>query len=305
MSFPSPEQQEVIRLATESRESALVIARPGAGKSRTALEIARCTLERTPEHEKVLFLSFSNAAIKRLSEASGAEGSGIVSRKRLMFATYHSVAAEVLASYGQFVGLPGKTKVIDNLEERFLAIENGWTESDTISYREAIFSHARNTGQMTFKTLVPLTSALLRASPKLNGAYFRRFSLIIVDEFQDTSKDQWDLLKAIGNEKQVLAFGDPNQIIYASLHEATAERLKEFEDWKGVRQIQLPPVNHRCKEDNILNFATCLLSGKQYEEPEAERASRSWVGTTISSSPPWLTCAYRFLQKQERENSGY
>ena len=271
MSFPSPEQEDVIRAAIEHRSSALVIAGPGAGKSRTALEIAKRFLECIPENEKVLFLSFSNAAIRRLSEASGTDNAR-TARRRLVFATYHSLAAEVLASYGQFAGLPGKTKVIDNLEERFVAIENGWDDSDKTGYRKSIFDHARNTGEMGFRTLVPLAAALLKASATLTRAYFRRFSLIVVDEFQDTSKDQWELLKVVGENKQVLAFGDPNQIIYASLHEATAERLKEFEDWKGVKQVALPAVSHRCKEDEILNFATCLLTGKAYNRPEGKSA---------------------------------
>jgi superfamily I DNA/RNA helicase len=44
--------------------------------------------------------------------------------------------------------------------------------------------------------------------------------LIIVDEFQDTSAEQWELLQRIGRSSQVVAFGDPNQIIYESLHQA-------------------------------------------------------------------------------------
>jgi DNA helicase-2/ATP-dependent DNA helicase PcrA len=270
MTFPSPAQDDVINCAIDGRASGLVVAGPGAGKSRCALEIARRILERVSEGKKVLFLSFSNAAIKRLSEGSGADVAGRPTRRRLVFATYHSLAAEVLAHYGQFVGLPGKTKVIDNLEERFIAISNGWDDTNKDNYRSAVLAHAKKTGELAFGVLVPLATSLLKTSAKLRAAYLRCFTLVIVDEFQDTSKDQWELLKAVGQDRQVLAFGDPNQIIYASLHEATAERLKEFEDWQGVERVQLPAISHRCKEDDILNFAGCLLSGKGYNEPEGE-----------------------------------
>lgn len=304
MSFPSLEQSAVIRTAVEERQSGLVIAGPGAGKSRTALEVARLLLERVVGKKKVLFLSFSNAAIRRLSEASGVEIAGKDTRGRLVFTTYHSLAAEILSSYSQFVGLPGKTKVIDNLEERFVAIQNGWNDSDEKGYRAAIFSHAKQTGEIGFRTLVPLATSLMKSSTTLRRVYFRQFSLVIVDEFQDTSKDQWELLKVVGQDKQVLAFGDPNQIIYASLHNATAERLGEFEEWKGIKRMELPPVSHRCREDEILGFAASLLSGKAYAGPKATSAIQIVSMFPNQLIPSLAAYCLKFLSKTKKSSLG-
>lgn len=92
----------------------------------------------------------------------------------------------------------------------------------------------------------------------------RHYPLIIVDEFQDTSEEQWRFLKTLGDKSQVIAFGDPNQIIYSSLHQATERRLAEFEAWKSTRTDLTLATNFRCSQKAIHEFANCLLSGKQF-----------------------------------------
>ena len=62
-----PTSQQKALLSTE--ESAMVIAGPGTGKTRTAIEKARFHIPLLKsESHKVLFLSFSNAAVFRLAE---------------------------------------------------------------------------------------------------------------------------------------------------------------------------------------------------------------------------------------------
>jgi len=260
---PTPEQRSVIYDSIDDGRSALVIAGPGTGKSRTAIEAARRKIaaHAGDSREQVLFLSFSNAAIQRLVAAAGLVLSKD-ERGRLRFRTYHSLAADILRAYGRFCGLPPKVRVADKLEEKLLALERNWS-TDDLAVEKTLYGLARDEGILTFDVLIPLATALLGGCPTLASIIRRRHPLIIADEFQDTSAGQWGLLRAVGADSQVLAFGDPNQIIYSSMHAATSARLDEFARWKSVEPTLFSEINFRCGTASILTFAQCLLEGRK------------------------------------------
>jgi DNA helicase-2/ATP-dependent DNA helicase PcrA len=260
---PTPEQRSVIYDSIDAGGSALVVAGPGTGKSRTAIEAARRKIASLADNSRaqVLFLSFSNAAIQRLVAAAGVVFSN-EERSRLRFLTYHSLAADILRAYGRFCGLPPKVRVADKLEERLLALERDWPSEES-GVENAVLGLARSEGILTFDVLIPLATALVAGSTTLATIIGRRYPLLIADEFQDTSAGQWRLLQVVGTNSQVLAFGDPNQIIYSSMHAATAARLAEFARWKGVNATPFSDTNFRCGIPSILEFANCLLNGKK------------------------------------------
>jgi len=258
---PTPEQSAIIFDTIDSGKSALVVAPPGTGKSRTAIEAARRKVAVLGDESRrqVLFLSFSNAAIHRLSSAAGVEISRR-DRRRLRFMTYHSLAFDILRRYGRFVGLPPVVRVADKLEERLIGLELGWVQDEDV-YEGQLTELAKAQGLLGFDLLIPLAESLLMASPLLQAVIGRRYPLIVVDEFQDTSEVQWSFLRTLGGQSQVIAFGDPNQIIYSSLHQATERRLNEFLAWRGISLTPFSGHNFRCSESGILDFAQCLLRG--------------------------------------------
>lgn len=71
-------------------------------------------------------------------------------------------------------------------------------------------------GLIDMASLVPLTLAALRSHPAIAAAYTDRFKLIMVDEFQDTSQLQIDMIECIaGTDKRHLCtVGDSQQSIY-------------------------------------------------------------------------------------------
>lgn len=258
---PTPEQAEIIN----TEKSALVNAGPGTGKTRTAIEKAKFKISLlldTP-HNQVLFLSFSNAAIHRLATDVKIRFSRN-DKKQVSFMTYHSCAAEILRGYGRFVGLPTKIRIMDTLEEKIVMIEEGWSTSDE-DFTDKLFFLAKKRGFLSFETLIPLATQLLSSSERLRKILCRKYPLIIVDEFQDTSESQWNLLYQLGMESQVVAFGDPNQIIYSSMHAATEKRLEEFKKWKSIKESKFSTVNFRCNRTDILQFANALLTGKSHK----------------------------------------
>lgn len=264
MAFPSAEQEVILQHLVERKTSALVVSGPGTGKSRTALELARRTIAQLPPEtgRQILLLSFSNSTIQRLARSAGVHFAKR-ERRHLRFMTFHACAAELLAQYGRFAGLPMRTRILDKLDEHLVAFESGWDERQP-DHASRLHELAKTQGLLVFDVLIPLALSLLRSSPTLHDIIGRSYPLIIVDEFQDTSESQWRFVQALGDHSQVVAFADPNQIIYASMHGATQERLSEFERWKAVTRTELPPHSHRCSTARILTFAGCLLRGEPY-----------------------------------------
>jgi superfamily I DNA/RNA helicase len=259
-----PTGQQTLLLETE--QSALVTAGPGTGKTRTAIEKARRAIPALrPGLQKVLFLSFSNAAVHRLIDGVN-ENLSRAERASIAFRTYHAFAADLLRSYGRFVGLPPVIKVMDSLEEMFYRIEEAVPTTGP-AYDDFLKRRASD-GLLGFGALIPRAVRLLDASSHLCTLVGRAYPLIIVDEFQDTSESQWCLLKAIGQNSQVIAFGDPNQIIFAGMHAATERRLKEFQEWKGVEPVTFSERQFRFGSPEILVFADALLTGTKYVEKE-------------------------------------
>ncbi|HUT57390.1 MAG TPA: ATP-dependent helicase [Phycisphaerae bacterium] len=259
-----PTMQQAALLQTD--ESALVIAGPGTGKTRTAIEKARVSFPRLASAaHRVLFLSFSNAAVFRLAEGAKAELT-YAQRQRIAFRTYHAFAADLLRSHGRFVGIPPVFKIMDALEEKLFVIEEGIATS--APEREEFLKHKAIQGLLGFDVLIPLAVRLLETSDRLRQIIGRAYPLIIVDEFQDTSEVQWELLQAVGQSSQVVAFGDPNQIIYAGMHAATKRRLREFQDWKGIEPVGFSERQFRFGSPEILVFGDALLTATKYKEKE-------------------------------------
>jgi superfamily I DNA/RNA helicase len=255
---PTDQQRAII----DGSDSALVVAGPGRGKTVTAIAAARAWLARTPEPAKIVFTSFSNAAVRRLADAAKMKTANL--ERRVQFRTIHSIAMEFLRDFGRYVGLLRPAKALDGTEERIIAGERGWDRGDDATYDAALKALAREEGLVAFDLMVPLAMSLLQASPTMRQAIGLRYPFIIVDEFQDTRVDQWAFLKLLGERSRVLALGDPNQMIYEKQHEAAKRRMKEFCDWKGVVETSFDGPNFRCQDGSIIDFAEALLHGRRH-----------------------------------------
>jgi hypothetical protein len=261
---PTEEQRPII----ESDISALVIAGPGRGKTATAIAAAKTWLEKTSPPSQVLFTSFSNAAVLRIASSAGIELAQ--HKSRLQFRTLHSIAMELLRFYGRFVGIRKPARPFDNIEENLLIVERGWDTQNKNKYHTQLLSVARNEGLIAFQVMIPLATKLLKTSKTLREAIKARFPFIIIDEFQDTTSEQWEFIKELGEQSRVLALGDPDQMIYEHAYLTSVQRLNEFEGWKNVKRIKFDGPNFRCDCPQIIAFAEGLLHGNAVDVEGSE-----------------------------------
>ena len=85
--------------------------------------------------------------------------------------------------------------------------------------------------------LHPLT--LFREHPDRLRAIRQRFSFVLVDEFQDTNRAQYELVRLLGAHGNVCAVGDDDQSIYG-WRGADVRNMQEFlKDFPGAKLVRL------------------------------------------------------------------
>jgi len=98
----------------------------------------------------------------------------------------------------------------------------------------------RKNNAMDFDDLLLEAVRVLRASGEVRERYQRRWRYLLVDEYQDTNRPQYELMKQLaGNHKNVCAVGDEDQSIY-SWRGADIRNILEFEqDFPNARIVRL------------------------------------------------------------------
>ncbi|HEX2248865.1 MAG TPA: 3'-5' exonuclease, partial [Gemmatimonadales bacterium] len=92
---------------------------------------------------------------------------------------------------------------------------------------------------MDFDDLLLHPLRLFREHPDRLNAYQRRFNFILVDEFQDTNRAQYELIRLLGAHGNVCAVGDDDQSIYG-WRGADVRNMQDFlKDFPGARLIRL------------------------------------------------------------------
>jgi DNA helicase-2/ATP-dependent DNA helicase PcrA len=116
----------------------------------------------------------------------------------------------------------------------------------------------RKANALDFDDLLLETMRLLKVSAEVRERYNRRFEYILVDEYQDTNRPQYELMRLLaGSAHNVCAVGDEDQSIY-SWRGADIRNILEFErDFPEAKIIRLEQ-NYRSTQ-NILQGASAVV----------------------------------------------
>lgn len=131
---------------------------------------------------------------------------------------------------------------------------------------------------MSFDDVLRYTLRLLTLNENWREFIKNSFSLIMVDEFQDTNKIQFAILSLISKKNNIIAVGDPYQSIYAFMN-ARIENVFDFHDEYEANVIQMI-LNYRSTKNIVAltneitkHFSSKIDSDKITLKP-TESASR-------------------------------
>src|ERR1700754_3778477 len=150
-----------------------------------------------------------------------------------------------------------KNHMIDP-QEYFLASTNPLEEKIAHIfeiYKKELFK----ANALDFDDLLLETVRLLKTSSETRERYNRRYKYILIDEYQDTNRPQYELMKLLaGSSGNVCVVGDEDQSIY-SWRGADIKNILEFEkDFPGSKTIRLEQ-NYRSTQI-ILEGASAVVA---------------------------------------------
>ena len=150
-----------------------------------------------------------------------------------------------------------KNHMIDP-QEYFLASTNPMEEKIAHIfeiYKKELFK----ANALDFDDLLLETVRLLKSSAETRERYNRRYKYILIDEYQDTNRPQYELMKLLaGPHGNVCVVGDEDQSIY-SWRGADIKNILEFEkDFPGTKTIRLEQ-NYRSTQ-MILEGASAVVA---------------------------------------------
>jgi DNA helicase-2/ATP-dependent DNA helicase PcrA len=152
------------------------------------------------------------------------------------------------------------------------------SSSDPMSERiahifEAYKKDLLKANALDFDDLLLEAVRLLKTSSETRERYNRRYRYLLIDEYQDTNRPQYELMKLLaGAEMNVCVVGDEDQSIY-SWRGADIRNILEFErDFPGAKTIRLEQ-NYRSTQI-ILEAASAVVARNTQRKGKALWTSR-------------------------------
>ncbi len=278
----NPEQ---FRAVTTVDGPILIIAGAGSGKTRVITYRIAHMLDIGIPQSQILALTFTNKAAKEM-ESRVKE----LTRKKLQnltVSTFHAFGVRILRADIDKLGYRENFSIYDETDRSALIKESGrelkftadaldvykignlfsniktgrknW-ESENDMYRnlyEAYEEGLKLYNSVDFDDLIVLPIKLFHEHPDVLAKYKERYKYIMVDEFQDTSHQQYEMMHLLAQDN-VAVVGDDDQSIY-SWRGADYQNIVQFEkDFPGVQEIRLEQ-NYRSTE-TILEAANGVIA---------------------------------------------
>src|SRR5437764_70848 len=302
------------RRAAETTEGpVLILAGASTRKTRAiTFRMANLIANGTPA-ESILAVTFTNKAAEEmrnrvtdlLLRAGVPPGQPWVS-------TFHSLCARLLRREAPAAGLPRDFAIYDEDDQVAavkLAMAKLQINADDLAPRNVLsrISYAKNHGQtpeqiraeafdregrqtaeifsayekglhdskaLDFDDLLLRSARLLRESSATREKWQARFQYIHVDEYQDTNRVQYELMRQLTGPKQnICVVGDEDQSIYAWRGADVSIILSFSRDFPSARVVKLER-NYRCTQ-NILDAAGAVVANNQGRLGKSLKAEKS------------------------------
>ena len=335
------------RRAAETLEGPLLIlAGAGSGKTRALTYRLANLIDHGVPAWNILALTFTNKAAKemkhRVEELIGTE-----TADEAWISTFHSVCAKILRRDIEKIGYNRSFVIYDdddqsrllkeiykqlNIDEQFINIRetkarigdaknkmlspDEWFTQSGRDYRNSFIhdimtayeARLKKLNALDFDDLLLKTLELLADHPPVLDAYRQRFRYVMVDEYQDTNKAQYELVRLITAEnRNICVVGDDDQSIYG-WRGADIRNILDFEkDYPDAQVIKLEQ-NYR-STSTILDAANQVIAhndGRKDKKLWTEHSEGEKIQVYCASDEhdeaAWIACK---ISEMKRNGSSY
>jgi DNA helicase II / ATP-dependent DNA helicase PcrA len=288
----------------------LVLAGAGSGKTRVlTTRLARLIDQHGVDPGRILAVTFTNKAAGEMKERIGR----LLQRRPagIWAGTFHAIGARILRAAPHLVGRTTSFTIYDqddtqSVVKRIMERHRLNTKQFTPRGVHAAISDAKNAlvapdeyanlaldpfsravsvvyrdlgealrlaNAVDFDDLLVLPVRLLADHPAELEKYRRRFSYILVDEYQDTNRAQYQLIKLLAGERANLCVvGDDDQSIYG-WRGADIRNILDFnKDFPAAHTVRLEE-NYRSTPE-VLDLANVVISVNRGRMGKTLRATR-------------------------------
>ncbi|MDO4547501.1 MAG: UvrD-helicase domain-containing protein [Clostridia bacterium] len=298
----NPPQREAV-LSTQG--PLLVLAGAGSGKTRMLTYRIAHLIETGVPAWRILAITFTNKAAREMAERVNSLAGE--SASDAWVSTFHSCCARILRRDIEKLGYKRSFTIYDdddqmtvikrilkenNIDDKLFppraiksrisdaknalktprewlsGVENDFRNKKLYEVMVEYEKRLRESNALDFDDLLFKTLELFAEHPPVLDSYAKRFDYVLVDEFQDTNKAQYELVRAISGEKKNLCVvGDDDQSIYG-WRGADLKLILNFEkDFPGTKVIKLEQ-NYRSTA-NILEAANCVIANNMSRKEKA------------------------------------
>ena len=306
----NPEQRQAVETLDGP---VLILAGAGTGKTRAITYRIANLIAKGVLAESILAVTFTNKAAEEmrnrvtdlLLRAGVPPGQPWVS-------TFHSLCARLLRREAPAAGLPRDFAIYDD-DDQLAAVKLAMTklqfDEDELTPRIVLsrISYAKNHGQtpellraeafnqdgrktadifaayektlreskaLDFDDLLLRSARLLRESSATREKWQARFRYIHVDEYQDTNRVQYELMRLLtGAQQNICVVGDEDQSIYAWRGADVSILLSFSRDFPAARVVKLER-NYRSTQ-NILDAAGAVVANNPQRLGKSLKAEKS------------------------------
>ena len=282
----------------------LIVAGAGSGKTRTLTHrIAHLVAEGVSPFS-ILAITFTNKAADEMKQRVAALVGPVA--ERMWVSTFHSACVRILRRDAARLGYRSSFTIYDqadavrltnyvlrdlnidakkfpprNVHAAISTAKNELIDFDTFAasaqgpYEKRMADVYREyqrrllaASAMDFDDLLMVAVNLLQAEPEVLDHYRRRFSHLLVDEYQDTNRAQNELVLLLGREhRNVCVVGDTDQGVYG-FRGADIRNLLEFEDAFPDATTIVLEQNYRSTR-TILEAANSVIANNAMRKPKA------------------------------------
>lgn len=297
----NPQQQEAVK-TTEG--PLLIMAGAGSGKTRVLTHrIAYLIVEKEINPYNILALTFTNKAAREMKDRIGALLGGAA--EEIWMSTFHSMCVRILRRDIDRIGYSRNFTILDTADQlsviksilkdlnidpkkfdprallgaisssknilvdaaAFARQQGGYMDKVTSDVYTEYEKRLKKNNALDFDDLIMLTIRLFERVPEVLEFYQRKFQYIHVDEYQDTNKSQYTLVKQLASRFQNLCVvGDSDQSIYRWRGADIANILSFEKDYPHAKAIILEQ-NYR-STGRILQAANEVIENNSNRKPK-------------------------------------